>query len=143
MTTIREILDRKGGTVASVAPADTVLEAARHMNERRIGAVMVMEQDRIAGIFTERDILVRVVGKERAPAETRVRDVMTTDPVTIGPDLTLEACEKLITERRVRHLPVVEGGRLLGMVSAGDLLRHELEARNETIKDLHNYMYQS
>ncbi|MDK2972761.1 MAG: hypothetical protein PWP23_2516 [Candidatus Sumerlaeota bacterium] len=143
MATVREVLAKKGTDVASVRPDDTVLEAARRMNERHIGAVMVMEDGRIAGIFTERDILVRVVGRELAPAETLVSAVMTAEPHTIGPDITLEECEKIITERRVRHLPIVENGRLLGMISAGDLLRHELEARNETIKDLHNYMYKS
>jgi CBS domain-containing protein len=140
MTTVKAVLDRKGATITAVAPTDTVLEAARRMNERRIGAVVVLDGEQLLGIFTERDVLMRVVAQERAPSETLVRDVMTAPVRTISPETDLQACEKLVTEHRIRHLPVVQDGRLVGVISAGDLLRNELEARDETIRDLQNYI---
>ncbi|MCC5876628.1 MAG: CBS domain-containing protein [Candidatus Sumerlaeia bacterium] len=142
MPNVQTLLDRKGRDVATIHVEGTVLDAARKMNELRIGALVIVDdQDRLAGIFTERDILTRIVAKEIPPSEAIVGDYMTTDPVTTGADATLDECGRLMTTRRVRHLPIVENKKVVGLVSIGDLTRHEIETREQTIQDLKDYMY--
>jgi CBS domain-containing protein len=117
----------------TVAPDLTVVEAARLMREHRIGALLVVEEDRLAGIFTERDALFRVVAEGRDPAATRVSDVMTVNPRTITPDRPFGHALHLMHEGEFRHVPVVENGRPLGMVSARDALGPDLR---EFVRDL-------
>jgi CBS domain-containing protein len=120
---LRLILEDKGSDVRSVSPGATVVEAVRSMNEHGIGALLVLEGDAPVGIFTERDVLRRVLDAGRDPAATRVSEVMTEKLVCVGPGTTVEEAMAVITERRCRHLPVTEGGKVLGMVSSGDLTR--------------------
>jgi CBS domain-containing protein len=111
------------------------------MNTHRIGSLVVTDGDRAVGIFTERDILQRVVGADRQPADTVVKDVMTTPMACCRRDTKLAECRAIMTTKRIRHLPVVEDGKLLGIISAGDLLAHEVADQQSTIEYLHDYLY--
>ncbi|MCH8244191.1 MAG: CBS domain-containing protein [Planctomycetes bacterium] len=141
MPTAQNILDRKGQDVATIAKSANVLEAATLMNQKRIGALVVSDGDRIVGIFTERDILNRVVAKEAVPHETIVGDVMTSPMVICRRNTRLAEIRVTMTTKRIRHLPVVEDGKLYGLVSAGDVLASEVAEQQATIEYLHDYLY--
>lgn len=141
MSHVSHILERKQGDVATIHEEATILEAATKMNQRKIGALVVMEEDRILGIVTERDILCRVVASRKDPATTHVRDIMTTKVAVCSPDTTLESCRSAMTSNKLRHLPVVDGKRLVGMVSIGDLMAFERAEQEQTIRWLHEYMH--
>jgi len=142
MSTVREILTRKGPQVFTIGKAATVLEAALLMNEHKIGSLVVLEDGRVAGMFTERDVLRRVVGEEREPAKTLVADVMTTEVVCCTPETTIDEARGAMKNRRIRHLPVVDDmGRLLGMVSIGDLNAYQATTQEHTIHMMHEYLY--
>ena len=142
MNTVKSILADKGGHVWSVGPGATVLEAAVLMNEHKIGSLVVLEGGRLVGIFTERDVLRRVVGEARNPSATRVADVMTGEVVCCSPATTLEEARGVMKNRRIRHLPVMEGdGRLLGLVSIGDLNARLEHAQEQHIHLLNEYLY--
>ncbi len=140
MPKVRDLLKRKGSDVVTIDLEATVLDAAKKMNERRIGAVVVMQDEKIVGIFTERDVMNRVVAPLRDPAATRVRDVMTAKVAFCTPETPLEECRTAMTRHKIRHLPVVEDNKLAGLLSSGDLLARELAAQDETIRYLHEYM---
>lgn len=120
-TKLREVLKHKGSIVHSVSSDSTVRDAVRLMNRQRIGAVLVIDQGQLAGIFTERDVLVRVVDAERDPRTTIIADVMTAKVTTVSPEMRVSEALRLVTEQRMRHLPVMEGRRLLGLISLTDL----------------------
>ncbi len=141
MPTVQNVLEHKGRDVASVSADATVLEAARLMNERRIGALVVTDGERVIGIFTERDILSRVVASEADPATTFVADVMTTPVAVCSPETSREECRNVMRSRRVRHLPVVDHDELVGIVSIGDLLVEDATDQEETIRYLYEYMH--
>lgn len=141
MPTAQLILDGKGCDVATVKREATVLDAARLMNERRIGAVVVTEGEKVVGIFTERDILNRVVASQLPPAETKVGTVMTSPMACCRRDTPLAQCKNVMTDQRIRHLPVVEDGHLFGMISSGDILASESVDQQHTIEYLHEYLY--
>lgn len=141
MATLRDILSRKGREVVSVSPADTVLHAANLMNERGIGGLLVLEAGEPVGIFTERDVLRRVVAPGRDPRTTKVAEVMTAPVTTSTPDLPIEECAALMTSRRIRHLPVREAGRLAGVVTIGDILAYQVSEQQATIAQMTNYLY--
>ena len=141
MHTIASVLSEKSRAVHTFAPEATVLNAARQMNELHIGALVVTEGPRVLGIFTERDVLNRVVAAQLEPAKTTVREVMTAPVVVCEPSATRADCRALMTARRVRHLPVVDRGRLIGVVSIGDLLKDEGIEQAETINYLFEYMH--
>lgn len=144
MLTVQHILDKKRGMpVASVAVDESVLDAARIMNERRIGALVVTDEELVVGVFTERDVMNRVVATERMPRQTLVRDVMTTPIAVCRTDTTLGECRSVMKSRRIRHLPVVEEGRLLGIISIGDILEDEWEEQDQTIHLMYEYMHGS
>jgi len=118
---LNSVLDNMGRKVHSVDPDISVTECVRRMNELRIGAMLVMENEKLVGIFTERDALTRVLGAGLEPTSTKVAAVMTADPTCVTPSMTLDEARMLITKQRIRHLPVVKDGKVLGMVSSGDL----------------------
>ena len=120
---IHELLAAKGERLLTAEPTETVLDAVQRMNTASIGCLPVVEQGRLIGIFTERDVLVRVVQAECAPAATLIRDVMTEGPLCVSPNTTVEDTMIFMTENHCRHLPVVSSDQLLGLVSIGDLLR--------------------
>lgn len=137
---ITAILDRKGRGVFSVAPSATVAEAVAEMNRNKVGSVLVLEAGRVLGIFTERDVLRRVVGAGLDPTKTPVTQVMTAGVQTITPAATIEETLVLFTEKRFRHLPVVDGGKLVGTISIGDITRWMADAHRAEAEHLKNYI---
>jgi CBS domain-containing protein len=140
-STIREVLDDKNHHVVCTSPETTVLAAVALMNERHIGALVVLDDRAICGIFTERDVLQRVVARNVDPQRARVRDVMTRQVVVVSPDITVAEAMAVITDRRCRHLPVLENGALLGLVSSGDLTRWVIRNQARDISDLFQYIH--
>jgi CBS domain-containing protein len=140
MTTVRQLLDGKGRQVYSVGPQAPVLEAIRLMAEHRIGALLVMKGESLAGIVSERDYALKVILPGRG-SDTPVRDIMTSPVLTVTPDATVQECMQLVTDRRVRHLPVVEGGRVVGMVSIGDLVKAVIAEQQHQIEQLESYIH--
>jgi len=118
------LLDRQNPVIHSVHPDETVTDCVRRMNELNIGAMLVIEDEQLLGIFTERDAMTRVLGEGLDPGATRTRDVMSKNPVSVSTQTTLEEAMNVITQKRIRHLPVVENGKVLGVVSSGDLTHH-------------------
>lgn len=141
MSSVANLLKSKGRQVVTVDPDATVVQAARLMNTHRIGSLVVVADGRPVGIFTERDVLTRIVAAEKNPATTRVRDAMTDRVLTCTPETSLEAVRHTMRAERVRHLPVVEDGKLCGMVSIGDLNNAEVKVLCETISYLEQYTY--
>jgi CBS domain-containing protein len=140
MHQVRHLLEGKGNAVYAIAPEAPVLEAIRHMAERRVGALVVMKGDELTGIVSERDYARKVILQGRSSAQTAVADIMSPDPLTISPDTDVFDCMRLCTERRVRHLPVVEGGRVVGVISIGDLVKAVIDAQAEQIEQLQRYI---
>ncbi len=138
--TLVAVLARKGSKVHCVVPEATVLAAVRKMNEERIGALLVCDGSDVLGIFTERDILCRVVDSTRDPATTEVAEVMTNELVAVPPDTLVEEAMAVITEKRCRHLPVIDDGNLVGLVSIGDLTSWVSRHQEGHIKDLLNFI---
>lgn len=141
MPTAQTILDRKGSDVATIDRDSTVLDAAKLMNDRRIGAAVVTAGERVVGIFTERDVLIRIVAAGKDAARTKVGEVMTTPMLCCRRDTPLAECRGLMTAKRIRHLPVVEEGRLYGLISSGDILASEAAEKQSTIEYLHEYLH--
>lgn len=141
MPRVSDVLARKGRGLVSLPSTATVLDAARLMNERGVGAVLVVDDGALVGIFTERDILRRIVVPRLDAAATTVREVMTADVVTCDADTTLEECASVMTSRRIRHLPVADKSGPCGMISIGDLLAHQVAEQESTITDLNRYIH--
>ncbi len=142
MSTVQEILRKKhGAEVFSMVGAESVLNAARLMNERAVGCVVVTDEDQMVGIFTERDILRRVVAEQRDPASTRLADVMTSPVATCLPETTLDECVGVMTAKRIRHIPVLGEGGVCGMVTSGDLLAFQVREHQDTIQYLKSYVF--
>ena len=142
MATVHDVLTAKGASLHTVDSSITVLDATQLMNEHKIGALVVTEQGRVAGIFTERDVLSRIVAEQRAAGETCVGDVMTREVICCNPDTDLDEISAIMKNRRVRHLPVCgAGGRLLGLVSIGDVNAHYASNQAQTIHFLSDYIY--
>jgi len=140
MRTVNQLLDAKGRQVISVAPGDPVLEAIRRMAEHGIGALLVMEGGRMVGIVSERDYARKVILKGRSSAETKVAEIMSSEVRTVGPDRSVHGCMKLMSESRIRHLPVVEDGGVVGVVSIGDLVKAVIEDQQQEIEQLQQYI---
>ena len=142
MATVKDILSEKGTQVFSIHAIATVLEAAQLMNRHKIGALVVIEQEKLAGIFTERDVLRRIVGEQRDPANTPITNVMTTEVACCRLDTSIDEARSVMKHRRIRHLPVVdEQMRLEGIVSIGDLNAFHNNSQEVTIRFLHEYLY--
>lgn len=137
---IAEILRHKPGPVWSISPEATVFEAIQLMADKNIGAVLVMEGDQLVGVISERDYARRVLLKGRSSRETRVREIAAMPVLSVTPSHTVEECMRLMTERRVRHLPVLEQGKVVGIVSIGDLVNWVITAQNATIQQLQSYI---
>jgi CBS domain-containing protein len=138
--TIKHILATKGSEVWSVSPDASVYDAIRQMAERGVGALLVMEGERLAGIVSERDYARKVILEGRASRETPVADIMTADLVLASPDQGVEHCLATMTAHRVRHLPVVQAERVVGMVSIGDLVKAVIADQQHTIEELERYI---
>lgn len=140
MSTVSEILDKKGAMVLSVEASETVLDAINLMAQVNIGAVLVQNGDVISGIFTERDYLQRIALKSLSSQETRVGDVMTSPVISADPGDSVDQCLATMTTCHCRHLPVVEDGKLLGIVSIGDLVKKMLDEKEYEVEKLNQYI---
>jgi len=139
-TPVQQLLKRKGIFVLRTVPTASVYDSIQRMVDHNLGSIVVMEGEALAGIFTERDYLRRIVLQGRTSRTTAVAEVMTTDLVTATSDTTVETCLSLMTEARCRHLPVVEGDRLIGVVSIGDCVKHLLDTAQAQVHSLQNYV---
>ena len=140
MKKVRELLVEKGAEVWSVSPTTSVYDALGLMMDKSIGAVPVMDQERLIGIFSERDHTLKVVLQDRTAKNTAVSDVMTSRPVCVSPEQTVEDCMALMTDKRVRHLPVVEEGRVVGLISIGDAVKATISEQQFVIEQLETYI---
>lgn len=140
MRNVRHLLESKGSEVYSVAPDAPVVEAIRLMAQRGIGALVVLDGERLAGVVSERDYARKVVLQGRSSSSTLVQEIMTPDVVQVGLDDTVDRCMQLVTDRRLRHLPVVDGQRVIGVVSIGDLVKAVIEDQQEELDQLQRYI---
>ena len=140
MRTVRQLLADKPAEVFAVAPEAPVVEAIRLMADKSIGAVLVLRGETLAGILSERDYARKVVLQGRSSADTPARAIMTAQVVTVGPDTPVTACMQLMTERRIRHLPVVEGGQVVGVISIGDLVKAVIADQQLELEHLQRYI---
>jgi CBS domain-containing protein len=140
MLSVQQLLDQKPKGIFSVAPEDAVLTAIRKMAEHHIGALLVMSGDKLVGIVSERDYARKVVLLGRSSTETRVEAIMTAKVITVNPKQDAHDCMRLMTDMRIRHLPVISGDRVVGVVSIGDLVRAVIEEQERTIADLETYI---
>jgi CBS domain-containing protein len=138
-TTVRQMLAGKTN-VYSVSPQDTIYDALRLMADRNIGAVVVLSEQEIRGIFSERDYARKVMLLGKTSRTTPVNEIMTTNVISVEPDWTAEQCMALMTDKHIRHLPVVENGRLIGVISIGDAVRAVVDEQQFTIKSLEKYL---
>ncbi len=140
MSNVAAILQAHPRPVITISPQATAIQAAQLMNGEHIGALVVVDNQRVVGVFTERDMLNRVVAAGKDPAATPINDVMTREPICCRPDSTRAECEAVMRRRRIRHLPVVDDGDLVGMISVHDLLEDMAHEQAETIHTLYDYM---
>jgi CBS domain-containing protein len=140
MKLVKHILDAKGSAIYHIEPDASVLDAIKLMAEKKIGALLVMEGEKLVGIVSERDYARKVILRGKSSRETPVREIMTAEVVTTKPLETVEGCMKLMTDRRIRHLPVVEGERVVGVLSIGDLVKEIIAEQEFTIKQLEHYI---
>ena len=140
MINVRDILQEKGREIWKVSPQTSVFDALRLMADRNIGALLVLEGEKLAGIFSERDYARKVILKGKASKETAVAEIMTAVVVTVRLSQNVEACMELMTANRIRHLPVIEGDELAGVISIGDVVKAIISDREFTIKQLENYI---
>ncbi len=138
--TISQVLRAKGFGYTSVQSGATAYEALELMAEKNIGALLVMEENRLVGVFSERDYARKVILKGKSSKNTVVSDLMTSGPITVTPDRTLSECMLLMTNNHIRHLPVLDGAILLGVVSIGDIVHSIITQQDETIQELESYI---
>ncbi|MEK6571801.1 MAG: CBS domain-containing protein [Bacteroidota bacterium] len=140
MTNVRQILETKGHEVWSVSAEATVYDALKVMSEKNVGALVVLDGGRLEGVISERDYARKVILKGKFSKEMPVREIMSTDVVTVLPNQSIEECMALMTNKRVRHLPVLEGNSLVGVISIGDVVKAIISEQEFTIKQLMNYI---
>jgi CBS domain-containing protein len=131
----------KGRELYYVAPETTVFDAARYMTERNVGAVCVLDGDRLAGILSERDLMKRVIASGHDPQVVRVRDIMTAKPVVVKANEDHQSCLKIMKQASIRHLPVIDGDRLIGLISLRDLLQVDLDEKVEELQHMQDYIH--
>jgi CBS domain-containing protein len=141
MTLVAELLKRKGYTIYSVEPDQPVLEAIRRMADYGVGALLVMRGEQLFGVVSERDYARKIILKGRSSSDTPVRQIMSSPVISVRPTQSLAECMQLMTHRRVRHLPVIEGDRVVGVLSIGDLVRSLVEEQQQTIQQLEQYIH--
>ncbi|QWP76586.1 CBS domain-containing protein [Lysobacter sp. K5869] len=140
MRTVRQLLEAKTPEVFAIGPDAPVIDAIRLMAEKRIGAVLVMEGARLAGILSERDYARKIVLQGRSSADTPVRDIMTAQVISVSLSDTAQRCMELVTDKRIRHLPVLDGGQVVGVVSIGDLVKAVIEDQQVELDQLQRYI---
>jgi len=140
MRTAGQLIATKGGQVFSIEPDAPVLQALQEMADKHVGALLVMRGDEIAGLISERDYARKVILRGRSSAETKVWEIMVTPVITVGSERSVHGCMRMMTENRIRHLPVVDNGRLLGVLSIGDLVKAVIEDQQLEIDQLQRYI---
>jgi CBS domain-containing protein len=140
MTTVHQLLERKGLAIFHIGPADPVLDAIRSMADHHVGALLVMREQELVGIVSERDYARKVILMGRSSSETPVSQIMSTPVTTVSLGTTVEECMRLMTERRIRHLPVIERDRVAGVISIGDLVKAVIEDQQHAIEQLETYI---
>ena len=140
MRTVRHLLEAKAPEVFAIGPDEPVIDAIRLMAEKRIGAVVVMQAGRLVGILSERDYARKIVLQGRSSKDTPVRDIMPSDVISVGLNDTADRCMQLVTDKRIRHLPVLDGGNVLGVVSIGDLVKAVIEDQQLELDQLQRYI---
>ena len=140
MRTVRQLLEAKAPEIYAIGPDAPVIDAIRLMAEKRIGAVLVMDGSRLVGILSERDYARKIVLQGRSSSDTPVRTIMTPDVVTVRPDDTADRCMQIVTTERIRHLPVLRNGEVLGVVSIGDLVKAVIEDQQVELDQLQRYI---
>lgn len=138
--TIKSMLTEKGRSIWALSPAASVYEAAQMMVEKRVGALLVMAGDKLVGMVSERDYASRFILPGKNAKDTRVADIMTSPVFYVSPEHTVDDCMRIVTDRRIRHLPVVDNGRVVGLVSIGDLVKSIVRQQDETIQHLESYI---
>ena len=141
MTTVQTLLERKGRAIFSVEPQAAVLDAIRLMAEHHVGALLVMRGAALEGIVSERDYARKVILRGRSSADTPVRDIMSSPVLTVTLDTTVQQCMQLVTDRHVRHLPVLDGTRVVGVISIGDLVKAVIADQQQQIEQLETYIH--
>ena len=140
MTTVRHILQEKGAAVWTIPPDASVRDAVKMMDKNDVGLLVIVNGDDLVGIVSERDIARKVILKEKSSDTTPVKDIMTTDVVTITPDQSIDTCMALMTGKHIRHLPVIDGKKLAGLISIGDVVKATIIEKEQLIKELQNYI---
>ena len=140
MKTVKQLLDIKGRQVWSISPEASVFEAIQRMAEKEVGALLVMQGEKLVGIISERDYARKVILKERSSQQTPVKDIMTTRVVYADPNQPIDECMALMTEKRIRHLPVIAGDKVQGIISIGDLVKAIIEDQQFIIEQLEHYI---
>ncbi len=140
MRTVRQLLESKPAEVVSIGPDAPVIDAIRRMAERGIGALLVMEGPRLVGILSERAYARKIVLQGRSSKDTPVRDIMTAEVVTVAPEQSCDHCMQVVTNSRIRHLPVLERGEVIGILSIGDLVRVVIEQQQQELEQLQRYI---
>ena len=141
MKSVRQLLQAKGREVHSITPDARVFDALKLMADKDVGALVVQEDGRLAGIISERDYARKVILQGKSSHEMTVRDIMTGKVITVSPEQTVEDCMALMTGKRIRHLPVIEAGRLAGLLSIGDLVKEVIAEQEQTIRQLESYIH--
>ena len=141
MKSLKQLLSAKGSQVYSIGPDAKVIEALQLMAQKDVGALVVMEGEKLVGILSERDYARKVILHGRSSQDVAVRDIMTSGVITVDPSQTVEQCMALVTQRRIRHLPVCEDDKLIGVVSIGDLVKEMIAEQEQTIKQLESYIH--
>ena len=141
MKTVRQLLQAKGGAIHSVSPDTRVFEALKLMAEKEIGALVVTDGGALVGIMSERDYARKVILHGKSSHDIPVRDIMTSQVLTVTPGQTVDQCMALMTSKRFRHLPVTEAGKLVGLVSIGDLVKEVIAEQEQTIRQLESYIH--
>jgi len=141
MKTVQQLLESKRYSLISVAPSSTVLDALKVMADKEIGAVVVIDDGQLVGIFSERDYARKVVLQGKASKDTPVREIMTEKVVCVRPEQTIEDCMGLMTDKRIRHLPVLEQKKVIGVISIGDVVKEMLSEKEFVIKQLESYIH--
>ncbi len=140
MGSVNHILRAKANAIFSITPDTIVYEALELMVEKNVSALVVMENEKLAGIFTERDYARKVILMGKASKETRIGEIMTEDPITVSPESTIDDCMRLMTNKFIRHLPVVSGDKLIGIISIGDVVKFIIEEQKFIIENMEHYI---
>jgi CBS domain-containing protein len=142
MGKVKDILEKKGRFVYSVTPTTTVYSAIEQMCEKNIGGVLIIENETLAGIFTERDYARKLILKGKSSKDTLIKELMTANPITVSPETSIEDCMQIMSDKHIRHLPVTEGSKAIGMISIGDVVTFIINEQKSIISHLESYISQ-